>query len=49
MARQFVSHGHIFVNGKKVTIPSYRIKVGDEISVRTQSSQKAIFKDLYRV
>jgi len=45
-ARQLVGHGHIFVNGKKVTIPSYRIKVGDEISVRTQSSQKAIFKDL---
>ncbi|MFH1186783.1 MAG: 30S ribosomal protein S4 [Candidatus Levyibacteriota bacterium] len=32
-ARQFVSHGHIFVNGKKVNIPSYQVKVEDEISV----------------
>jgi small subunit ribosomal protein S4 len=33
-ARQFVSHGHIAVNGKRVTIPSYQIKVGDVIEVR---------------
>lgn len=33
MARQMVSHGHVLVNGKKVTIPSYQVKVGDEISV----------------
>lgn len=33
MARQFVSHGHIFVNGKKVNIPSYEIKVDDVISI----------------
>lgn len=32
-ARQFVGHGHILVNGKKVDIPSYRVKIGDEISV----------------
>jgi small subunit ribosomal protein S4 len=32
-ARQFTSHGHILVNGKKVNIPSYQVKVGDEISV----------------
>ena len=32
-ARQFVGHGHIFVNGKKVDIASYRVKIGDEISV----------------
>jgi small subunit ribosomal protein S4 len=38
-ARQFVSHGHVRVNGKKVNIPSYRCKVGDEISVRERSKQ----------
>ena len=33
MARQFVSHGHIFVNGKKVNVPSYEVKVDDVISI----------------
>jgi small subunit ribosomal protein S4 len=33
MARQFVSHGHIFVNGKKLTIPSYQAKIDDVISL----------------
>lgn len=33
-ARQFVSHGHIMVNGSKVNIPSYEVKVNDVISVR---------------
>ncbi len=32
-SRQFVRHGHVLVNGKKVTIPSYRVKVGDVISL----------------
>jgi small subunit ribosomal protein S4 len=32
-ARQFVSHGHIKVNGKKVNIPSYTVKIGDEITL----------------
>ena len=36
-ARQLVSHGHILVNGKKVTIPSYRVDVGDIIEVRPKS------------
>lgn len=35
-ARQFTSHGHILVNGKKVNIPSYQVKVGDEISVSSK-------------
>ncbi|MGH1417649.1 MAG: 30S ribosomal protein S4 [Hyphomicrobiaceae bacterium] len=38
-ARQFVSHGHVLVNGVKVTIPSYRVKVGDKIEVREKSRQ----------
>jgi small subunit ribosomal protein S4 len=36
-ARQFVNHGHIKVNGKRVTIPSYRCKVGDVIEVKEKS------------
>ena len=38
-SRQFISHGHILVNGKKVDIASYRCKVGDEIQVREKSRQ----------
>lgn len=33
MSRQFVSHGHVLVNGKKLTIPSYQVKVDDVISL----------------
>jgi len=36
-ARQLVSHGHILVNGQKVTIPSYRVDVGDIIEVKPKS------------
>jgi small subunit ribosomal protein S4 len=36
-ARQFVSHGHFDVNGKRVNIPSYRVRVGDKVSLRTKS------------
>lgn len=38
-ARQFVNHGHVLVNGKKVNIPSYIVKVGDIIEVREKSKQ----------
>ena len=41
-ARQFVNHGHILVNGKRVNIPSYQVREGDEISVREKSRQLAI-------
>ena len=41
-ARQFISHGHIKVNGKRVTISSYRVKVGDEIEVKEKSKQLAL-------
>jgi len=40
-ARQFVNHGHVLVNGKRVNIPSYRVKEGDVISVRDKSKQLA--------
>jgi len=36
-ARQLVKHGHFLVNGRKVDIPSFQVKVGDEITVRTKS------------
>lgn len=38
-ARQLVSHGHIRVNGEKVNIPSYNLRVGDKISVRQKSRE----------
>ena len=41
-ARQFVNHGHILVNGKRVNIPSYQVREGDEISIREKSRQLAI-------
>ena len=41
-ARQFVNHGHVLVNGKKVNIPSYMAKAGDVIEVREKSKQLPI-------
>ena len=41
-ARQFVNHGHVLVNGKKVNIASYRVKVGDVIEVRERSRNMAL-------
>ena len=38
-ARQVVRHGHIAVNGRKVDIPSYQVKTGDEISVRENAKK----------
>lgn len=41
-ARQFVNHGHVMVNGKKVNIPSYRCRPGDVIEVREKSRTMAL-------
>ena len=38
-ARQFVSHGHVTVNGRRVTIPSYRLRIGDVVEVKEASRQ----------
>ena len=46
IARQFVSHGHITVNGRKVTIPSYHVSMGDVISIRQESKSKKIFEEI---
>lgn len=45
-ARQVVSHGHILVNGRKVTIPSYQVKVGDKIEIRPQSKDNGAFRSM---
>lgn len=45
-ARQIVGHGHIQVDGENTTIPSRSLKVGQIISIRPQSSGKAVFRDL---
>ena len=41
-ARQFVRHGHVTVNGRKVNIPSYLVKRGDEIAIRQKSSKNPL-------
>jgi small subunit ribosomal protein S4 len=41
-ARQFVNHGHVTVNGRRVNIPSYRLKVGDVVQVRERSRNMAL-------
>ncbi len=41
-ARQFVSHGHVSVNGRKVTIPSFRCRVGDLVEIKESSRQLAL-------
>ena len=46
MARQIVVHGHIRVNGEKVNIPSYSVKVGDVITLRQKSAELEMFKVL---
>lgn len=46
VARQLVGHGHFLVNGHKVTTPSYRLKIGDVISIRPQSKDHPAFKEL---
>ncbi len=45
-SRQLVVHGHFNVNGKRVDIPSYRIKVGDVISLRENSKKSVKFKEI---
>ncbi len=44
-SRQMVVHGHILVNGKKVDIPSYRVDIGDIISLKEKSRKNEIYKE----
>ena len=49
-ARQLVNHGHVTVNGKKVDIPSYRVKVGDVISLKdADKNLKVVAESLSKV
>ena len=41
-ARQFVGHGHISVNGKRVDIPSYRVRKGDVVTIRDKARQMIV-------
>ena len=41
-ARQFVNHGHVLVNGKRVNIASYRVKPGDTVEIRERSRNMAL-------
>lgn len=45
-ARQYVSHGHFTVNGTRVTIPSYAVRIGDVIRLRPSSEKKPLFVNL---
>lgn len=45
-ARQYVSHGHFTVNGVRVTIPSYKVYVGDIIRLRASSEKKSLFANI---
>ncbi|MGL4561359.1 MAG: 30S ribosomal protein S4 [Brevinema sp.] len=42
-ARQAVNHGHFLVNGKKVNIPSYRLRLTDVVSIKEKSKNKEVF------
>jgi len=44
-ARQFVNHGHVLVNGKRVNIPSYLLRDGDQVEVKEKSKQLAVVLD----
>jgi len=44
-ARQFINHGHIQVNGKRVNIPSFRVKDGDMITVMEKSRELPLVLD----
>lgn len=44
-AKQIVSHGHVLINGKRVNIPSYRVKQGDVLQLSTKSQEFEIIKE----
>jgi small subunit ribosomal protein S4 len=45
-ARQLVTHGHFMLNGRRVDIPSIRVREGDEITLRDHSKNNEYFKKL---
>ena len=45
-ARQLTAHGHFMVNGRRITVPSYRLSVGDKVALRDPSRESPIFQGL---
>jgi len=45
-ARQLINHGHFQVNGRRVDIPSFLTRIGDEVAVREKSKSKPVFKQI---
>lgn len=45
-ARQLVGHGHVLINGRKTTVPSYQVRPNDRIAIRPASMQKGMLVDL---
>jgi len=45
-ARQIVGHRHIVINGRRMDIPSYEVKIGDLITIKEKSRALPLFKDL---
>ena len=45
-SRQVVTHGHVIVNGRRVDIPSYQVKVGDVIEIREKTKESKMFADV---
>lgn len=48
LSRQLVSHGHITLNGKKITVASTRVKIGDIVAVREGSKKSPLFADMVK-
>jgi len=46
LSRQIVSHGHITINGRKINVPSYKVRINDVIAVREGSKSTKLFTDL---
>jgi len=46
VGRHMVSHGHFFVNGKKIKTPSYRVRQGDIITIKESSRNMSVFEDI---
>ena len=47
-ARQYVTHGHVFINGRKMNVPSYQVKVNDVITIKEKSRNLDCFQESVR-
>jgi len=46
LARQMVAHGHILLNNRRTTVPSAKVKINDQVAIRPQSKDKALFANV---